>query len=57
MTEEITVENMASTLFDEYIEGGFDFDTSMTFDEVFRKIFVDAVVITVGIYEPEEEEA
>jgi hypothetical protein len=51
----MTVEEMASTMFDEYCDGGFDFDTSMTFDEIFRKIYIDAVTATVAVYEPEEE--
>jgi hypothetical protein len=50
------IEEVASNLFDEYCEDGFDFDTSMTFDEIFRKIFVDAVKITVDTYESEEED-
>lgn len=51
----MTVEDMASKMFDEYCEDGFDFNTSMTFDEIFRKIFVDAVTQTVQVYEPDEE--
>jgi len=57
MTDEITVEYMASEMYDEYCEGGFDFDTGMTFDDIFRKIFVDAVTLTVSVYEPDEEES
>jgi len=51
----MTVEEMASEMFDEYCDGGFDFNTGMTFDEIFRKIFVDAVKATVSVYEPEED--
>lgn len=53
----MTVEDMASEMYDEYCDGGFDFDTGMTFDEIFRRIFVDAVTATVAVYEPEEEES
>jgi len=49
--EDLTVEEAASKLFDEYCDDGFDFNTSMTFDQIFRKIFVDAVVMTVETYE------
>jgi len=53
----MTVEEMASEMFDEYCDSGFDFDTGMTFDEIFRRIFIDAVTATVAVYEPEEEES
>ena len=51
--------DLANNMFDEYCEDGFDFNTSMTFDEIFRKIFTDAVGITIETYEKilqEEEE-
>jgi len=56
MTEEDQINQMIDEMFEEYIEGGFDFSSSQTFDEVFKMIFVDAVMMTINNLEAAEEE-
>ena len=56
MTEEEELNNMIEGLYQDYIQDGFDFDTQMTFDEVFRKIFSDAVACTLKVLEDDEKE-
>jgi len=53
--EQQQLEQMVSEMFDEYMDGGFDFTTSQTLEDIFRQIFIDAVTMTVEIYENEEE--
>ena len=55
MSEEEELNEMISDLYNEYISGGFDFSSSDTFDEVFKRIFTDAVNITLKVLEEKEE--
>ena len=55
MTEEQEIDEMINSMFENYMEGGFDFNSDMSFTEVFKQIFVDAVNMTISVYESEEE--
>jgi len=55
MSEEEQVLEMIEEMYEEYIEGGFDFSTSDTFDEIFKRIFTDAVQMTIAVFEQEDE--
>ena len=55
MSEEEQLLKMIEEMYKEYIEGGFDFSTSDTFDEIFKRIFTDAVQMTIAIFEQEDE--
>jgi len=59
--ENIELNNMIEDMFNEYMADGFDLNTDMTFDEIFKKVFSDAVLIAMdtfeeGQYEDLEEE-
>jgi hypothetical protein len=55
MSEEEQMEVIIDGLYDEYVEGGFDFTTSQSLDDIFRMIFKDAFMAAVNIYESQEE--
>jgi len=50
---QIEIENM----YQNYIKDGFDFSTNDTFDEIFKRIFVDAVNLTLNVFEDFDKEA
>ena len=50
------INEMITELFDEFMSDGFTFESSMTFDEVFKQIFSAAVLMTINVLEGEEEE-
>jgi len=56
MSEEEQMEEIINGMYDEYVEGGFDFNTSQSLDDIFRMIFKDAFMAAVSIYESQEEE-
>ena len=56
MSEEEQMEAIIDGLYDEYVEGGFDFNTEQSLDDIFRMIFKDAFMAAVNIYESNEEE-
>ena len=55
MSEEEQMEEIIDNMYDEYVEGGFDFTTSQSLDDIFRMIFKDAFMAAVNIYESQEE--
>ena len=55
VSEEEQLDELVENLYEEYQRDGFDLNTDMTFDEVFKKIFGDAVGITIDILEKAEE--
>ena len=57
MSEEEQMEEIIDGLYDEYVEEGFDFNTSQSLDDIFRMIFKDAFMAAVNIYESQEEES
>lgn len=56
MTEQEELEEMINDMFESYLEGGFDFNSDMTFTEVFKQVFNDAVRMTMDILENAEIE-
>ena len=56
MSDEEQLSEMIDEMFDGYIEDGFDFNSSQSLEDIFRNIFTDAVHMTVGILEGDEEE-
>jgi hypothetical protein len=56
MSEEEQLTEMIDEMFDEYMSDGFDFNSSMSFDEVFRQVFEGAVTMTMKILEEEQED-
>jgi len=55
MSEEQEVQEMVDAMFDEYMANGFDFTSDMTFDEVFKTIFSDAIMIALAAFEEESD--
>jgi len=55
MSDEEQLEEMINNMYADYTEEGFDFSTSDTFDEIFKRIFTDAVNMTLKILEESEE--
>jgi len=45
---------MIDEMYQDYIKDGFDFNTSDTFDEIFKRIFTDAVTLTLKVLDEEE---
>lgn len=56
MNENEEFQNMIDEMFDEYIKDGFDFNSSMTFEEVFKTIFTDAITIAINTLDAESDE-
>jgi len=54
MTEEEELKVEVDQMFEEYLEGGFDFNSSQSLEDIFRKIFTDAVNLTIDVYEKED---
>jgi len=50
------LDKLVEDMFDNYIEGGFDFNTSQSLHDIFKGIFKDAVKMTIDVYENEEDE-
>ena len=55
MNDEEDLEEMIAELYESYVEEGFDFNTSDTFDAIFKRIFSDAVKMTLEVLESQEE--
>jgi hypothetical protein len=53
--EEETMDDILQSMYENYIEGGFDFATSDTFDEVFRRIFFAGAQAVIDMIEDEEQ--
>jgi hypothetical protein len=53
--KEETMDDILQSMYEEYIEGGFDFSTSDTFDEVFKRIFFAGAQAVVDMIEDEEQ--
>jgi len=45
------METMISTMYDDFMGDGFDFDSGMTFDQVFKQVFSAAVHMTLSVME------
>jgi len=60
MTNEINNEDdfqlLVDEMFAEFMDGGFDFDSSMTFDEVFKQAFTAGIQMVLEDLEDEDEE-
>jgi len=56
MTDEEKLKEMIEDMYQRYIQGGFDFSTSDTFDMIFKRIFSDAVIETLKVLESQQEE-
>ena len=50
------MKEMIDEMFEEYLEGGFDFTTEQSLEEIFKGIFSDAVAMTIDILESAETE-
>jgi hypothetical protein len=55
MSKEEQLLEMIDEMFSNYMDGGFDFNSDMTFTEVFKQIFSDAVKATIDILEQSSE--
>jgi len=58
VNEDIQLDGMIDDMFTEYMSEGFELNTDMTFDEVFKTVFADAVRMSIDVFEValEEEE-
>ena len=56
MSEEEQLDEMVDEMFESYCEGGFDFDTDQSLNDIFKMIFNDAVRMTLSVLESQEEE-
>lgn len=56
MTDEEKLEEMVEDMYQNYIHGGFDFNTNDTFDIIFKRIFSDAVHATLNVLESQQKE-
>lgn len=50
------MKEMIDDMFEEYLEGGFDFTTEQSLEEIFKGIFSDAVSMTIEILESADNE-
>lgn len=57
MSNEEQLDEMLDEMFETYCDGGFDFDTDQSLNDIFKMIFDDAVRMTLSILEGQEEEA
>lgn len=48
---------LVEEMFEEFMSGGFDFDSSMTFDEVFKQAFTAGVQMVLEDLEDENDES
>lgn len=53
-SKEDEIHEMIDKMYQKYIENGFDFSTSDTFDEIFKRIFTDAVINTLKVLDEED---
>jgi hypothetical protein len=54
--EEEQLKDLVDNLYNGYQEEGFDLNTDMTFNDIFKKVFGDAVRMTIEILESAEED-
>jgi hypothetical protein len=51
MEKKEELDQMIEEMFEDYMSKGFDFNSDMSFTEVFKKIYSDAVNMTIEILE------
>lgn len=56
VNEDIQLDGMIDDMFTEYMSEGFELNTDMTFDEVFKTVFADAVRMSIDVFEVALEE-
>ena len=56
MSEEEQLSEMIDEMFEDYMNGGFDFNSDMSFTEVFKQVFTDAVNMTITVLEGAEKQ-
>jgi hypothetical protein len=56
LSDEEKLSAMIGDMFETYIEGGFDFNTDQSLNDIFLMIFSDAVQMTLNVLEGDDEE-
>jgi len=54
--EEEQLKELIDNLYESYQEEGFDLNTDMTFNDIFKRVFGDAVKMTIDILENSDQE-
>jgi hypothetical protein len=53
--EEVVMNDLIEELYQDYIEGGFDFSTDDSFDDVFKRLFFAGAEAVINMIEENEE--
>jgi len=56
MSEEEQLDEMIQDMFEGYLDGGLDFTSSQSLEDIFKGIFSDAVKMTISVLEEDEDE-
>ena len=56
MNEEDQLDEMIQDMFEGYLDGGLDFTSSQSLEDIFKGIFSDAVKMTISVLEEDEDE-
>jgi len=56
MNEEDQLDEMIQDMFEGYLDGGLDFTSSQSLEDIFKGIFSDAVKMTIDVLEEAEDD-